>query len=109
MLSDPTMLCDVLGLENEPQLRPATITGYECKLWGQYAALLHGPTGSVVHGAVYYVPTVEQGERLARYETNSYRVEPRCIRYTDGDRSMEELGYTFKFVGNGNDLTEGGV
>ena len=31
-LSDPAMLRDVLSLETEPQLRPATIIGYECKL-----------------------------------------------------------------------------
>lgn len=70
-LSDPAMLRDVLDLETEPRLRPATITGYECKLWGQYPALLDGPK-KVIHGAVYHVEIEEYTERLASYETDNY-------------------------------------
>ena len=65
------MLRDVLDLETEPRLRPATITGYECKLWGQYPALLDGPK-KVIHGAVYHVEIEEYTERLASYETDNY-------------------------------------
>lgn len=105
-LSDPAMLRDVLGLETEPQLRPATITGYECKLWGQYPALLDAPE-KVVHGAVYHVGTEEHGERLASYETNNYRADPCRISYTDGCEPVEDLGHVFKFVGNVRDLSDG--
>lgn len=77
------MLRDVIGLETEPQLRPATITGYECKLWGQYPALLDA-TGNAVHWAVYRVETVKHGERLASYETDDYRADSCRINYTDG-------------------------
>lgn len=105
-LSDPAMLRDVLGLETEPQLRSATITGYECKLWGQYPALLDAPE-KVVRGAVYHVETDEHGERLASYETDNYRADPCRINYTDGNKPVDDFGYVFKFVGNVRDLSDG--
>ncbi|RJE24001.1 AIG2-like family [Aspergillus sclerotialis] len=105
-LSDPGMLRDVLGLGTEPQLRPATIIGYECKLWGQYPALLDAPE-KIVHGAVYNVETEEHRERLASYETDNYRVHPCRIKYTDGNEPMEGFGYVFKFAGNVRDLNDG--
>ncbi|KAM0197910.1 hypothetical protein ACHAPI_004642 [Fusarium lateritium] len=54
-LMDPTMLADVLGAEEKPELRPAKVQGYSCKLWGQYPAMQEGPQGAEVNGAVYYV------------------------------------------------------
>ncbi|KAL7924401.1 hypothetical protein ACQKWADRAFT_268403 [Trichoderma austrokoningii] len=103
-LADPAMLREILGLKTRPQFQPATITGYECKLWGQYPALLDAP-GKVVHGVVYHVETVEHGERLASYETNNYRADRCNISYIDG--SDDDLGYVFKFVGNPRDLSDG--
>ncbi|KAE8154631.1 hypothetical protein BDV25DRAFT_126476 [Aspergillus avenaceus] len=100
------MLRDVLGLETEPQLRPATITGYKCMLWGQYAALLDAPQ-EMVHGAVYHVETKEHGERLASYETDNYRADPCRISYTDGNEPVDDFGHVFKFVGNIRDLSNG--
>lgn len=105
-LSDPAMLQDVLGLETKPRLRPATILGYECKLWGQYPALLDAPE-KVVHGAVYHVETEEHGERLASYETDNYQADPCHIEYIDGDQPVDGIGYVFKFVGNARDLSDG--
>lgn len=105
-LSDPAMLRDVLGLETEPQLRPATMVGYECKLWGQYPALLDAPE-KIVHGSVFHVETEEQGGRLAEYETKSYRADPCLIQYTDGNEPAEDIGHVFKFVGNVRDLSDG--
>ena len=105
-LTDPSILREVLGLENEPELRPAYILGYECKLWGQYPALLDAP-GSVVNGAVYRVQTVEHGGRLAAYETSNYCTHPCRIEYTDGKAPAQDFGYTFKFIGNQRDLSEG--
>ncbi|KAJ5664062.1 hypothetical protein N7507_004793 [Penicillium longicatenatum] len=106
-LTDPSMVREILGLEFEPELRSARLSGYECKLWGQYPALLDAP-GSVVEGAVYHVETVEHGERLAAYETNNYHADPCRIRYTDGKEPADDIGYTFKFKGNRNDLSKGG-
>lgn len=105
-LADPALLRDVLGLDSAPELRPAYITGYTCKLWGQYPALVDA-IDSEVEGAVYHVQTVEHGARLAEYETNNYRADPCRIRYTDGKEPTAGFGYTFKFQGNPRDLREG--
>ncbi|KAJ5565761.1 hypothetical protein N7535_007399 [Penicillium sp. DV-2018c] len=105
-LTDPSMVREILGLENEPELRPARLSGYKCKLWGQYPALLDAPD-SVVEGAVYHVKTVEHGERLAAYETKNYQADPCRIRYTDGKEPADDVGYTFKFKGDQNELSDG--
>lgn len=105
-LSDPSMLREILGLQSEPKLRPAFILGYKCKLWGQYPALLDCP-GSTVEGMAYKVQTTEHGEKLAAYETNNYQTRPCRIRYLDKEDPSQVLGYTFMFVGNEHDLSEG--
>ncbi|GIJ91805.1 hypothetical protein Asppvi_010778 [Aspergillus pseudoviridinutans] len=105
-LTDSLMISEILELEEEPKLQPAYILGYECKMWGQYPALMDCP-GSVVEGAAYHVQTTQDAERLAAYETDNYRAEHCLIRYTDGKEPSEELGYTFKFVGALSELTEG--
>jgi hypothetical protein len=108
---DPSMLRDILGLpeNDEPILRAGYIVGCEYKLWGQYPALLDADqnSNSVVHGAVYLVQSMEHGQRLAEYETSNYRADPCHIFYSDGGEPAEEDGYTFKFVGNRDQLSEG--
>jgi gamma-glutamylcyclotransferase (GGCT)/AIG2-like uncharacterized protein YtfP len=104
---DPQMLADVLGLDQVPELRPAKVVGYSCKLWGQYPALQDGPQDAEVRGAVYHVQSVAHGKRLAEYEINSYKAMPCLIRYTDGKSPVENDGHAFLFVGNPRDL-EGG-
>lgn len=106
ILIDPLMIAEILNLAGEPKLRPAYIVGYECKMWGQYPALLDSP-GSIVEGAAYHVRTTQDGERLAVYETGNYCAEPCLLRYTDGKEPSEDLGYTFKFVGDLSELSEG--
>ncbi|KAL1875522.1 hypothetical protein Plec18167_005458 [Paecilomyces lecythidis] len=105
-LTDPYMIAEILGLEREPELRPAYIVGYECKLWGQYPALLDA-ADSIVEGAAYHVSTVEDGEKLAAYETRNYRPETCWINYMDGEEPSREIGSTFKFVGDRQELSEG--
>ncbi|KAL2869892.1 gamma-glutamylcyclotransferase family protein [Aspergillus lucknowensis] len=107
-LADPSMLREILGLESEAslRLRPAKIIGYECKLWGQYPALVDAP-GSIVEGVVYGVQTPQHGVKLAEYETGHYRAEPCRIVYTDANGPEQDLGYTLKFVGDERDLSEG--
>lgn len=99
------MLCDILDLKTEPQLRPATIAGYACKLWGQYPALLDSPE-KVVHGDVYHVETEKPVERLASYETDNYRTDPCRIKYSDDKEPVDDFGFVFKFVGNVRDLSD---
>ncbi|GFF37011.1 hypothetical protein IFM51744_03318 [Aspergillus udagawae] len=105
-LTDPPMIAEILELIEEPKLRPAHIVGYECKMWGQYPALLDRP-GSVVEGAAYRVHTTQDAERLAAYETGNYCAEDCLIRYMDGMEPSEDLGYTFKFVGDPRELSDG--
>jgi hypothetical protein len=104
-LTDPSMIREILGLQGEPELRPARISGYTCKLWGQYPALLDA-SDSTAEGAVYHVQTMKHGEMLAAYETSNYRADPCRIRYTDGKEPAEELGYRFKFRGDQKELTK---
>ncbi|RBR18670.1 uncharacterized protein FIESC28_05947 [Fusarium coffeatum] len=106
-LMDPQMLADVLGLDQVPELRPAKVVGYSCKLWGQYPALQNGPQDAQVSGAVYHVQSVAHGKRLAEYETTSYRVQPCLVKYIDGKEPAKNDGYVFMFVGNPRDLEEG--
>ncbi|RFN47281.1 poly polymerase [Fusarium flagelliforme] len=106
-LRDPQMLADVLGLDKVPELRPAKVVGYSCKLWGQYPALQDGPKDAEVSGAVYHVQSAAHGKRLAEYETNSYKARPCLIRYTDGELPVDDDGHVFVFVGNPRDLEEG--
>lgn len=107
-LMDPSMLAEILNLEVKPVLRPASLVGYFCKLWGQYPALVDGATGTVVEGAVYDVQTTQDGEKLAYYETKNYETASCSIRYMDGKEPATAQGHTFKYVGNPNDLSEGG-
>lgn len=53
------------------------------------------------------VRTTQDAERLAAYETGNYRAEDCLIRYIDGKEPSEDLGYTFKYVGDPRELTEG--
>lgn len=106
-LTDPCMLAEILHLDHEPELRPAYILGYECKLWGPYPALLDAPE-VIVEGTVYNVQSVEDGETLAAYETGYYRTEPCLIQYVDGEEPGQDLGSVFKFVGDERELSEGG-
>ncbi|KAE8341918.1 hypothetical protein BDV24DRAFT_162799 [Aspergillus arachidicola] len=105
-LTDPSMVTEILNLDQEPKFRPAIIQGYECKMWGQYPGLVDA-SDTIVEGAVYYVQTAEDGMKLTAYETNYYRAESCIIKYTDGKEPAKDLGYTFKFVGNPRDLYKG--
>lgn len=57
------MLVRILGLDTEPELRPAYLGGgVVCKLWGQYPALVEEPD-SGVEGAVDNVQAVADAHR----------------------------------------------
>lgn len=116
-LMDPSILSSVLGLDpaaaeqrkSDFDLRPAYIVGYECKLWGPYPALVDGPQSgsSSIDGAVFQVRTVEEGKRLAEYETANYRTMPCRIQFRDGKQPDSETGYAFLFAGDRRELSEG--
>lgn len=113
-LMDPSILRAVLSLDpaaaeqrkTDFDLRPAYIVGYECKLWGQYPALVGGP-GSSIEGAMFPVRTVEEGKRLAEYETANYRAAPCQIRFRDSKQPETANGHVFVFAGDRRELSEG--
>jgi gamma-glutamylcyclotransferase (GGCT)/AIG2-like uncharacterized protein YtfP len=108
-LMDPGMLMDILSLDEEPVLRPASITGYALKLWGQYPALVEPEeaTDQSVSGAVYHVRTEEDARKLADYETSNYRPQLCSIRYTDGKEPTTAEVYAYIFVGGLKKLSDG--
>ncbi|CAJ2501524.1 Uu.00g043770.m01.CDS01 [Anthostomella pinea] len=108
-LQDPSLLADILDLPVAPVLRPARVIGYHLELWGQYPALVCGPTDAVVRGSAWEVPDEEAAGKLAAYETNNYDAVP-CNVYESSDSDDGEQrvpGFTFVFCGDRADLTEG--
>ena len=110
-LLDPGMLVEILGLDNSPELRPAFIEGFDCKLWGQYPALTPCSDASgrgVIKVAAYRVDSSEDAEKLAEYETHHYMPCPCEIKYIDDIQTpIAEKGFGFVFVGNKMDLKDG--
>ncbi len=104
---DPPLLSEILSLSETPRLRRAKLIGYSLKLWGQYPALIDGPTGGVVEGMVYNIEDAKHTERLAEYETRAYHPSPCWIYFTDGREPEEAVGSTFKYGGNPMDISEG--
>lgn len=106
-LLDPGMLVEILELDITPELRPAYLHGYQCKLWGQYPALLPSSDNERVEGAAYRVRTQGDAEKLAQYETRSYLASPCEIKYLDDRSPRQEEGVVFLFVGIQRELSEG--
>jgi cation transport regulator ChaC len=105
-LMDPGQLTRVLGLIDWPVTVPASITGYSCKMWGPYPALIDGPTDGTVQGVAFEVKSQQVATRLAEYETDAY-VEHGCIiQFENGDTLS---GVTFKWADGADDpdLSEG--
>ncbi|KAI0549190.1 hypothetical protein F4679DRAFT_584766 [Xylaria curta] len=106
-LTKPEILKHILDLQEEPLLRPAKIIGYKLASWGQHRALADGESGDEVSGFAYEVQTIEHGFKLARYETNAYKLHQCRIRFTD-DRELRELsGNTFMYAGDAAALQAG--
>ena len=106
-LKDPAMLKRILDLpEEEPELRPAQIIGYALGKWGDYPALVDGEQGQVVSGSAYIVPSEEQAQKLAHYETKAYKVFSCQIQFTDDKSPAEISGKTFIYAGDQKALLE---
>jgi hypothetical protein len=103
-LMDSATLAMVLRLRYLPVLVPAKISGYHCKLWGEYPALVDGVVSEVVHGMAYEVRSSEEERRLNDYETDHYFKEGCSIELDDWTRVM---GNTFKWHGDNTELKEG--
>ncbi|KAM0812047.1 putative gamma-glutamylcyclotransferase [Seiridium cardinale] len=106
-LTRPEVLKQVLGIEEEPTLRPAKALGYVLSAWGQYPALIDGDTGTEVCGYAYEVQTVDHEYRLAYYETNAYKLRACKIYFTDGKEPETVTGNTFAYAGDAQALKAG--
>lgn len=106
-LTRPEILSHILDLEQQPILRPAKLTGYALADWGQYRALVEGEPGQEVAGYAYLVQSIEDGLRLARYETDAYEAVPCDIRFTDGQEPAREHGMVFRYAGDDEALKAG--
>ncbi|OBT82117.1 hypothetical protein VE02_09470 [Pseudogymnoascus sp. 03VT05] len=100
----PRTLAKVLKLNNLPPLVPAKISGYHCKLWGDYPALAGGEPDEPVYGMTYEVQLPEENELLQAYETDRYLRVGCIVEFEDG---TEVVGSTFKRCGDKTELKEG--
>ncbi|KAH8163961.1 hypothetical protein CIB48_g4282 [Xylaria polymorpha] len=106
-LAKPEILKHILDLQKEPWLRPAKIIGYELSSWGQYRALVDGEPDAEVSGFAYEVQTTEHEFKLARYETNAYKLHQCRIMFTDNREPRELSGNTFMYAGDAAALQAG--
>lgn len=106
-LTKPEILKHILDLQEEPFLRSAKVIGYKLASWGQYKALIDGEPGEEVFGVAYKVETIEHQHKLARYETNAYKLHACQIIFTDGMTPTELSGNTFMYAGDAVALQAG--
>lgn len=106
-LQDPGILSEVLDLDSRPVLEPASVMGYDLKLWGQYPALIDKPRSAAVHGSMFEVPDESAAAKLAYYETNAYRPRPVLIYTTNGSEEVTHEGFAFLYADNPADLSDG--
>jgi len=106
-LMDPGHLARVLQLGDteSPVTRPASITGYSCKMSGSYPSIVDGPSPeSIVHGVALEVTSLLVVRKIAEYQSFSYVKHDCIIRFEDGESLS---GVTFKWRGPAEDLQEG--
>lgn len=104
-LMDPATLAKVLQLPFRPELYPAKIVGYSCKLWGPYPAMVDGPPRAIAYGMTYEVQSSEEADRLQAYETHNYRPRGCTIELQNG---KEVGGKVFMWRAD-KSLLKGGV
>ena len=106
-LMDPDQLAKVLKLGDteRPVTRPASITGYFCKMSSAYPSIVDGPSPeSIIHGVVLEVTSLLVVKRIAEYQSLSYVKHDCIIQFEDGENLS---GVTFKWRGPAEDLQEG--
>lgn len=106
-LTKPNILKQVLGLKDEPKLRPAKVFGYALSSWGQYPALIDGSSGTEVAGYAYQVQSVDHEYKLAYYETNAYKLRICKIHFSDDEEPGLATGNTFIYAGDAEALRAG--
>ncbi|KAJ5216598.1 uncharacterized protein N7498_003005 [Penicillium cinerascens] len=90
-LMDRTVLASVLQQPHRPEVYTARIRGWQCRMWGDYPTLVHGPDYTV-SGVAYEVRSLRDRDRLIVYETDAYSLANCLIEFGHG-RSVQ--GKTF--------------
>lgn len=116
-LTQSEMLRHVLDISKDQRvtLRPTEIIGCSFTNLGQYRALIDGEPGEEVHGRAYLVTSIEDEQKLARYETSTYEARPCDIYFTDNDVEKRQGekggnavdGMAFKYAGDDKALKVG--
>lgn len=73
---------------------------------GDYFALIEGEQDQVVSGYAYQVQNEAHAQKLAYYETSTYKVHDYQIRFTDDNQPSEVDGKTFMYAGDKQALLE---
>ena len=84
--------------------------GYAREMWGQYQAIVDGPTGAIVEGVAYEVQSDADAQKLAAYETNAYRTASCTINFGSEYECIaarKVQGLTFMYAGDPEGLKEG--
>ncbi|KAF2841210.1 hypothetical protein M501DRAFT_928542, partial [Patellaria atrata CBS 101060] len=94
-LADEEKLDSLLGLEEEPVLRQATVRGGFLKQMGEYKGLFDAPMSASVEGFAYWVQSEEHEDRLRDYESAAYKVVKCMTEFGDGSCTK---GCTFRWA-----------
>jgi len=105
---DPATLQAVIAAREPPVLRPATISGYHLKMWGDYPALLDSRPMLTIHGMAFEINEFEDvdqiRQRLQDYEGPNYK-PLQCFVQFNGQERVRAI--TFEWVGDQSELKEG--
>ncbi|KAI1393786.1 uncharacterized protein F4822DRAFT_385848 [Hypoxylon trugodes] len=103
-LQVPSILKRVCRLDEEPELKPASIKGWKSMKWSCYPALVPKEDG-VVKGMCWKCEKGVQVHRLALYESDAYRMAECKITTDDGE--VIENGRIFVSTLDVDELDEG--
>jgi gamma-glutamylcyclotransferase (GGCT)/AIG2-like uncharacterized protein YtfP len=97
-LMDPEVIQSILDLPELPTIRPATISGFQVKMWGIYPTLIPSDGDEKVLGVVWKVEKEEHFKRLQLYETAAYKCTW-CEAVLEDDKTVIEKCCTFCWAG----------
>ncbi|KAF8637485.1 hypothetical protein AX16_010813 [Volvariella volvacea WC 439] len=105
-LGVPHVLKRVLGIDEEPEYKSASIFGHKIKMWGPYPALVYAELNpeAKVEGKAW-LGDKKHLNRLQRYETENYRSKAVLIQLEGEEAPVEAL--TFVWAGYSEDLDDG--
>jgi gamma-glutamylcyclotransferase (GGCT)/AIG2-like uncharacterized protein YtfP len=96
-LMDPEVIQAILNLPELPTTRPATISGFQVKMWSIYPTLI--PGNEKVSGVVWEVKKEEHFKRLQAYETAAYKWTWCEAILENDDKTVIENCRTFCWAG----------